>query len=101
MVRKNATSSFVIGNGNGVGPTHDKEEVNMPMTLRRSLQFALALVASSFVVRQALPQAKAQEAGWITLFDGKDLEQWDQVGNSNWHLADGTVIADKMDGEEA
>jgi Domain of Unknown Function (DUF1080) len=73
----------------------------MPMTLRRSLQFALALVASGFALSQALPQAEAQEAGWITLFDGKDLEQWDQVGQSNWHLADGTVIADKMDGKEA
>jgi hypothetical protein len=36
---------------------------------------------------QALPQAKAED-GWITLFDGKDLEQWDQVGQSNWHLAE-------------
>jgi hypothetical protein len=47
----------------------------MPMTLRRPLQFALALVASSFAVSQALPQTKGQEAGWITLFAGKDLEQ--------------------------
>ena len=35
----------------------------MPMTLRLSLQFALALVASGFAVSQAPPQAKAQEAG--------------------------------------
>jgi hypothetical protein len=40
-------------------------------------------------VTPALPQAKNREADWITLFDGKDLGQWDQVGNSNWHLADG------------
>lgn len=73
----------------------------MPMTLRRPLQFALALVASGFGMSQTLPQAKAQEAGWITLFDGKDLEQWDQVGQSNWHLADGIAISDKMDGKEA
>jgi len=73
----------------------------MPMTLRRSLQFALALVTSGFALSQVLPQTKAEEAGWITLFDGKDLEQWDQVGKSNWHLADSTAIADKMDGKEA
>lgn len=73
----------------------------MPKTLQCSLQFALALVASGFTLSQALPPAKAQEAGWITLFDGKDLEQWDQVGKSNWHLADGTVIADKMEDKEA
>jgi hypothetical protein len=70
------------------------------MTFPRSLQFALALLASSFAVTSALPQAKAQEAAWITLFDGKDLEQWDQVGKSNWHLESGTVVADKMDGKE-
>lgn len=70
----------------------------MPMTTR-SLHFALALVA--FAVSQALPQVKAREAVWNTLFDGKDLEQWDQVGASNWHLEDRVVIADKMDGKEA
>ena len=47
----------------------------MAMTLRRSLQVALALVAASFTASQAPMQAKAQEGGWITLFDGKDLEQ--------------------------
>ncbi|HJP67567.1 MAG TPA: DUF1080 domain-containing protein, partial [Sphingomicrobium sp.] len=73
----------------------------MPMMLWRSLQVALALVAFASTMSQALPPAKAQEAGWMTLFDGKDLEQWDQVGQSNWHLADGAVIADKMDGKEA
>ena len=73
----------------------------MPKTLRHSLRFTLALVASAFAVSQALPHAKAQEAGWITLFDGKDLEQWDQVGKSNWHLADGAAIAEKMEDKEA
>ncbi|WP_338320143.1 DUF1080 domain-containing protein, partial [Bradyrhizobium ottawaense] len=73
----------------------------MRKTSLRSLQFALALVALGFTVSQSLPQAKAEEAGWITLFDGKDLEQWDQIGKSNWHLADGTVIADKMEDKEA
>ena len=54
----------------------------MSMTIRRSF-VALAIVASSLAaVSYAPPQAKADEAGWITLFDGKDLAQWDQVGNS-------------------
>jgi len=71
------------------------------MILRRFLRFALAFVACGFALNQALPQVKAQQAGWITLFDGKELEQWDQIGQSNWHLADGAVIADKMDGKDA
>ena len=73
----------------------------MSMMLPRPLQFALTLVASVFMCNQTLPQAKAQEAGWVTLFDGKDLDQWDQVGQSNWHLAEGAVVADKMEGKEA
>lgn len=73
----------------------------MSMTLRRSLQCALAIAVAGFAAIQMAPQTKAQEAGWTTLFDGKDLDQWDQVGKSNWHLTDGTVVADKMDGKEA
>lgn len=38
------------------------------------------------------------EAGWITLFDGKSLDNWTQIGNANWQLADGVVIADKGSG---
>jgi hypothetical protein len=44
----------------------------------------------------ALPQANAQNAGWETLFDGKNLDNWDQVGGSNWHVVDGAVVADQM-----
>jgi hypothetical protein len=33
----------------------------MPMTFQHSLQFALALVASSLAATPALPQAKAQD----------------------------------------
>jgi hypothetical protein len=73
----------------------------MQKTSRRCLQFAVALMLSSFAATYAPPPAASQDAGWITLFDGKDLDQWDQVGESNWHLADGAVVADKMAGKEA
>ena len=38
-------------------------------------------------------QASSQNAGWITLFDGQHLDQWDQIGNANWMLIDGEVQA--------
>jgi len=38
------------------------------------------------------------EAGWTTLFDGKSLDHWTQIGDANWQLADGVVIADKGSG---
>lgn len=42
--------------------------------------------------------AFAQGAGWITLFDGKSLEGWTQVGDPNISLSDGIVQADKGNG---
>jgi hypothetical protein len=33
-------------------------------------------------------------AGWVTLFDGKNLDQWVTTGNANWRLVDGLVEAD-------
>ena len=38
------------------------------------------------------------DAGWIALFDGKSLDNWTQIGNANWTLADGVVQADKGNG---
>ena len=37
-------------------------------------------------------------AGWVTLFDGKNLDNWNQIGDANWKLADGVVVADKGNG---
>jgi len=36
-----------------------------------------------------------QSAGWITLFDGSDLNRWSRTGEANWRLDDGAVMADK------
>src|SRR5262249_43269959 len=41
------------------------------------------------------------DAGWVTLFDGKSLDGWDQVGESNWRVEDGAIVVDKMAGKDA
>ena len=33
--------------------------------------------------------------GWVTLFDGTSLDNWNRVGDANWRLVDGIVQADK------
>lgn len=33
--------------------------------------------------------------GWTTLVDGTSLDQWNQIGNANWRVEDGSVQADK------
>jgi hypothetical protein len=44
------------------------------------------------------PPAGQAESGWITLFDGTGLENWSVIGDANWRVADGAVIADKGTG---
>lgn len=38
--------------------------------------------------------AQAQ-GGWTTLFDGKNVDAFNKVGDANWTIADGVVQADK------
>jgi hypothetical protein len=73
----------------------------MRMIPRRAVHFAFALLALVFTASYVTPKAASQEAGWVTLFDGKSMDGWSQVGQSNWHIADGVLIADKMEGKEA
>lgn len=72
----------------------------MQMTSKCVIQLALALGLSGFAANYVVPAA-SQDTGWTTLFDGKNLDEWNQVGESNWHVEDGAVIADKMAGREA
>jgi hypothetical protein len=42
-------------------------------------------------------QAQSGE-GWITLFDGKNLDHWQGDGNANFAIEDGSIVAkDKKD----
>jgi hypothetical protein len=52
------------------------------------------------VISTHLPQeANAQaSAGWVTLFDGKNLASFNTVGDANWRIEDGAVVADKGTG---
>jgi hypothetical protein len=35
-------------------------------------------------------------SGWTTLIDGtKGLENWNRVGDANWHAEDGAIVADR------
>jgi 3-keto-disaccharide hydrolase len=36
--------------------------------------------------------------GWVTLFDGKNLDHFNPIGDANWKIADGVVQADKGNG---
>jgi hypothetical protein len=72
--------------------TGGKSMIEVP---KRALQIALGTALLGFIVVGPFAPAGAQD-GWVTLFDGKNLDQWDQVGGSNWHIAGGAVVADQM-----
>jgi hypothetical protein len=67
------------------------------MTCRSA--FALALSLAAFVACSTAQQAFAQSnAGWITLFDGKSLDNFTQIGTANWRIEEGAAVADKGNG---
>jgi hypothetical protein len=60
---------------------------------------AAALITVSGSVPWQVSPAKAQtESGWTRLFDGKSLDNFNKVGDANWRIEDGAVVADKGTG---
>ena len=55
---------------------------------------ALPWLAACSTVSGMLPWSSDNEAGYVTLLDGKDLNQWKSVGNANWRLQDNVLQAE-------
>lgn len=62
----------------------------------RAFLLAVGFIAAAFAASQFAPQASGQTGeGWTTLLDSKTMGDWGRVGESNWRLEDGAVVADK------
>jgi hypothetical protein len=59
---------------------------------------ATLLLVGLAALSQLHPALGQTAAGWVTLFDGKNLDNWNQIGDANWRLEDGAVVADKGNG---
>jgi len=69
------------------------------MKMKRWSAITLALLFVGFTGLWQSHQASGQsDAGWVTLFDGTNLDNWNQIGDANWKVADGVVAADKGNG---
>jgi hypothetical protein len=67
--------------------------------MKRPLALAAALLFVGFAVLWHPPEAIGQAgAGWTTLFDGKNLDNWNQIGDANWKIEDGVAVATKGSG---
>lgn len=69
---------------------------------RRALALAIVLVVVTFAAIHLAPQASGQTGeGWVTLLDGESMGDWNRVGETNWRLEDGAVVADQRTSEGA
>jgi hypothetical protein len=57
----------------------------------------LAIAGTGLALLRPNAGARAQ-AGWTTLFDGKNLDDWSPIGTANWKVEDGAVVADNGNG---
>ena len=65
--------------------------------MQRAIILALGLILAAVAGSPFVPTASGQTGeGWITLLDGTKMGDWNQVGETNWRLEDGAVVADKL-----
>src|SRR5476651_1576375 len=61
-----------------------------------AIAFALLFIGAGMLGQSQ--NASAQGKGWVTLFNGKNLDQWQGDGTANFQIADGSIVAvDKKD----
>jgi hypothetical protein len=65
--------------------------------MTRALEGIVAsLLAGAAAIGASHPAAAQSGAGWVMLFDGKTIgDQWVRVGDTNWRVEDGAIVADK------
>jgi hypothetical protein len=67
--------------------------------MKSRIATTLALLLLGLAAVSFTPPATAQSgAGWVTLFDGKNLDNFNKIGDANWRLEDGLAVADKGNG---
>lgn len=70
--------------------------------MKRWSTSAIALLVVGFAVVRYAPEASGQaDAGWITLLEGSKMGDWDRIGDANWRVDDGAVVADKKEAKES
>src|SRR5262245_11287624 len=67
--------------------------------MKRAYAAVAALAFAGFAAVQLASHATGQTGpGWTQLFDGKSLDGWSQLGEANWRIEDGAIVADQGKG---
>ena len=61
------------------------------MQRRQFVKWALA--GAGAMAMPALTSPAVAQAGWVDLFDGKTLNGWVQVGEAQWRVEEGAIVA--------
>jgi hypothetical protein len=70
----------------------------MPIISTRTVTLAATLAVTAMC--SAVPAVAQSGDGWVQLFDGKTIgDGWDRVGETNWRVEDGAIVADKKTSE--
>jgi hypothetical protein len=56
---------------------------------------AAALVAGLAAFGFSHPTSAQSDGGWVALFDGKNTDHFSPIGDANWRIEDGVLVADK------
>jgi hypothetical protein len=59
------------------------------MNRRSAISMGLALVGSAIFLQA---HDASGQSGWITLFDGSNLNNFEPIGNANWRMLEGGVV---------
>ena len=61
--------------------------------MKRLSALAMGLLLIGFTAFWHSQEASGQATtGWVTLFDGSNLNEWDPIGNANWRLVGGGIV---------
>lgn len=64
-----------------------------------NIKLRVLMACLALVVMTALGAGRASLAqtgpGWTPLFDGRTLGDWTMIGETNWRVEDGAIVADK------
>jgi hypothetical protein len=68
-------------------------------TIALGAGLAIAGLATLTTMTSTPPAFGQTGPGWTQLFNGTNLDGFDQVGNANWRVEEGAIVADKTTGQ--
>ncbi|MDB5485462.1 MAG: hypothetical protein JWR73_2552 [Tardiphaga sp.] len=68
----------------------------MKRLLAMTLATSVGLTAGLAVLQHVGSASAQSDAGWTTLVDATKMGEWDRVGDANWAMKDGALVADKL-----